>query len=140
MSLTKPEQEFNAWLRATFTGPGMDYMRVENSLMAGVPDVNICANGFDVWIEAKVNPEKPIMRKEQFAWGVRRSHAGGSVFVLNLRAHVGIIDIYQFPSILVRPWGTDNRYVVATHQPDYYVEKFHKDSRALLRKFLFPTL
>jgi hypothetical protein len=36
-----------------------------------------------MWIETKVG--KPLLRKEQYAWGIRRLNHGGDVWIIVLR-------------------------------------------------------
>lgn len=78
------EKTFNNWLRGKLPG---DYMRIENTTMQGVPDINCCWDGREIWIESKIyypDYESPLLEKEQFAWGFRRTHNGGTVWVLAL--------------------------------------------------------
>ena len=49
----------------------------------GIPDMNGCSNGIEVWIENKVASGLKVhtMRPEQVAWIERRARAGGRVFI-----------------------------------------------------------
>jgi len=48
----------------------------------GIPDLNGCSDGTEVWIEAKVATGwKPTVRPEQVAWLERRYRHGGRVFL-----------------------------------------------------------
>ena len=48
----------------------------------GIPDINGCSDGIEVWIEAKVcTGWKPTVRSEQVGWLERRFRAGGRVFL-----------------------------------------------------------
>jgi hypothetical protein len=48
----------------------------------GIPDMNGCSDGVEVWIETKVTPGwKVVIRPEQVAWAERRFRAGGRVFL-----------------------------------------------------------
>src|SRR5262245_59893079 len=62
--------------------PHWDWQRVENSAVGrGVPDLNGCCNGIEVWIENKVTAGwKADVRPEQYAWASRRVRHGGRVF------------------------------------------------------------
>lgn len=62
--------------------PRWDWLRVENSAVGrGVPDLNGCFNGIEVWIENKTTEGwKVDLRPEQSAWAARRARAGGRVF------------------------------------------------------------
>lgn len=58
--------------------------RVENALTRGTPDVNLCHEGADLWLELKVLDAKGkcTLRPEQYLWHRKRQEAGGRVFVL----------------------------------------------------------
>jgi hypothetical protein len=62
--------------------PLWDWQRVENSGVGrGVPDLNGCYNGTEVWIENKTTEGWAVgVRPEQSAWAARRHRAGGRVF------------------------------------------------------------
>ena len=62
--------------------------RIENAIAKGTPDVNMCINGREVWIELKVLDEKGRFKKgepspEQRLWHRKRQENGGTVFVLS---------------------------------------------------------
>ena len=40
-------------IEATYRGNTARWMRVENVLLPGVPDVNYCSNGAEGWLELK---------------------------------------------------------------------------------------
>jgi len=67
---------------------GWDFQRIETGLTGlGVPDVNGCKLGHDVWIELKATDGwKPFIRPEQIAWAERRARHGGKVFLF-VRRH-----------------------------------------------------
>lgn len=58
--------------------------RVENALTRGTPDVNMCHEGCESWLELKVLDAKHHceLRPEQYLWHRRRQEVGGRVFVL----------------------------------------------------------
>jgi len=62
--------------------PKWDWQRVENSAVGrGVPDLNGCFDGVEVWIENKTTEGWKVgLRPEQSAWAARRARAGGRVF------------------------------------------------------------
>jgi hypothetical protein len=59
--------------------PDIHHQRIETgSTGRGIPDVNICRRGKEVWVELKVvNGKRVKLRPEQVAWHVRRARAGG---------------------------------------------------------------
>ena len=58
--------------------------RVENVLTRGTPDVNMCHEGSEFWLELKVLDDKGHceLRPEQVLWHRKRQESGGRVFVL----------------------------------------------------------
>lgn len=69
--------------------------RVENALTRGTPDVNMCYQGIEVWLELKVldNKGNCELRPEQYLWHRKRQEMGGKVFVL--ARNEGVIKIFQ---------------------------------------------
>lgn len=67
--------------------------------MAGVPDVNLCVNGKEVWIELKYLEDEPT--DIQALWHEKRRNAGGRVVVLTFRA--GSVKI----------WGNDGGVILS---------------------------
>lgn len=62
---------------------GAAMLRIEDSLGRGVPDVNICLNGVESWVELKIaRGSKVEFQKGQLAWMVERTRAGGRCFVV----------------------------------------------------------
>ena len=48
----------------------------------GIPDVNMCWEGKDIWVELKVVKGKRVeLRPEQVAWLFRRNRSGGSSWI-----------------------------------------------------------
>jgi len=86
--------ESDLWrlLKKELKGPGRDFVRVENPIMPGTPDVNYSINSVDGWIELKEIPSLPKragsavrvphFMPQQRLWIRRRGSAGGRVFVL----------------------------------------------------------
>jgi len=66
------------------------YQRIEDKLSAGIPDVNVCYEGVECWVELKSikypsNKHKPLnigLRAAQKGWIHKRAISGGSVFIL----------------------------------------------------------
>jgi hypothetical protein len=60
--------------------------RVENALTRGTPDVNMCFEGSEFWLELKVLDAKGHceLRPEQVLWHRKRQESGGRVFVLKV--------------------------------------------------------
>ena len=65
------------------TDPMMFLMRVESSTINGIPDVNGCMNGVEIWLELKSGESKNYgLSKYQINWHIERLSCGGNVFIL----------------------------------------------------------
>ena len=125
-----PEQRFIHWLRPIFPNDA-DYCRIENVVGVGVPDINVCYRGREVWIEAKyVYDELPQIRKAQYAWGMRRASVGGNVYVLG-ELQDGMVCAWKYPFI-GKPYRTQDKYVIP---PQMYDKLLEKDE---VFNYLFP--
>lgn len=70
------ESNLYQWMRTRV--PEAHWQRIESSTGQGIPDVNVCWKGFEVWWELKVCVGNIIdLRKEQRAWLIRRWKTGG---------------------------------------------------------------
>jgi hypothetical protein len=67
--------------------PHVDKQRVETGGTGlGIPDVNACLAGVEVWLELKGTEAWAVaIRPEQVAWAERRTRAGGRVLLLTRR-------------------------------------------------------
>lgn len=96
-----------------------DAQRLEVATARGVPDVNACHNGNEIWIELKVASKGQIeLRKEQYVWGLRRARAGGKVFVVALKHDIVQIWLYPF-----RVRYTNGRYCHPVTLPNWALHK-----------------
>ena len=125
------EKKFYAWLRDGLSNmSNMHIQRIENTTSPGVPDINVAnmnaadkamgltTGNIEVWIELKmVLPEGIVIRKEQYAWGIKRSMCGGNVFILAYDIEKETIRIHMFPHIIVKPRGTQEKYVTIVSNP-----------------------
>ena len=119
------EQKFYQWFRDQCSG--MDVMRVENTTMGGVPDVNICSHGQEIWVELKVYVGgRVLIRPDQFAWGHRRAFHKGNCFIVAY--HPAAVHVWKFPHIVTIPRG---KYLSVTTKP------FVVQSGEALINFLF---
>jgi len=127
------EHELYRWIHDHFS-KSMDVTRIENIAGSGMPDLNLCHIGFEVWLECKCLPPRLVLlRPEQYAWGVRRANHGGLVFVIDRPVNEPVFFIWEFPRIVVKPAG---KYVRITNAPGWEI---NQDPRQLL-KVLFPML
>lgn len=94
-----PEAKFWNWMSDKFPS-GSDIVRLENACSRGTPDVNICLpGGTEIWIELKVAQSNynVLIRKEQRIFGIRRSKAGGRVFVIAQMPEEDTIRCWKYP-------------------------------------------
>lgn len=68
---------------------GCHAQRVEDRLASGIPDINLCLNGKDIWIETKVVRHmkddmvtRTGLSSQQIIWATLRKRAGGKVFLV----------------------------------------------------------
>lgn len=75
------ESEFWALVKGKLPGHAE---RVENALTKGTPDVNMCHESIELWLELKILDAKGTcqLRPEQVLWHRKRQEHGGRVFVL----------------------------------------------------------
>jgi len=79
--------------KANVPEPGDRLDRIENPLVVGMPDINMCIGGTEVWIEQK-SPKEPVrsttplfgsnhkISQEQQNWFLRQRRAGGKAYFL----------------------------------------------------------
>jgi len=92
---SKPEGKFWSTLRQKMVLGVVRLDRIENDVTFGIPDVNGCLDGEDVWIELKAPKEParastPLMTRSgnhalletQINWFRRQRQAGGIAFIL----------------------------------------------------------
>jgi hypothetical protein len=138
--MDKPEQIF--WTRLRKHVPGF-IQRIETTTGCGVPDVYCCWKGKPFWLELKVwTPDVGIlMRKEQWAWAKQHfaQSAGQSFVVTQLMADA--IVVMHISEIKVEAYGTQEKYVVATHKNQYPPRGLCYNMvnlKGTLEKWLFP--
>lgn len=85
-------------IEESYRGNTARWMRVENVLLPGVPDINYCINGIEGWLELKCPPVKANEKSSvfggghgvspaQLAWALSQSRAGGRCFLLTGNEH-----------------------------------------------------
>lgn len=90
------EKQFSAWLMKRLNERG-HAQRIETTTSNGVPDINWCVDGKECWIETKIGCTEILLRKEQYAWGMKRSVHGCNVRVFSYCPKHDAISIYIFP-------------------------------------------
>jgi hypothetical protein len=109
--------------------PRADWQRIETWAGLGIPDVNGCKNGIEIWCELKqVNlPRNGIIKlpstkksvKTQQGWMIRRARAGGRVFygiMVNSALHIlgwqwGKVLLSGMPYHLVKKYSVDPKRI-----------------------------
>jgi Holliday junction resolvase len=77
------ESEFWRQVKVGLEAQGAHLSRIENTAGSGIPDVNACRGGVEVWIELKIfHGRRLYFRNSQRSWIFRRDAAGGQIFVL----------------------------------------------------------
>jgi hypothetical protein len=129
-----PEQSLYQWMQRGLP-KSIDCHRIENCAGSGMPDVNMCYEGFEIWVELKVLPLNMILlRPAQYAWGMRRGTAGGSVFIVNAHED-GLLSIWTYPHVTCTPYGKYARIVNTVDEGPFIIDR----SMRFLLKFLFPA-
>lgn len=81
-------------------------VKVESVTSRGFPDLSMCLNGVEAWVEAKlITHGRVLLRPEQYAWGHRRARANGRVFILAIEPKTWNVIGWRFPHIEVEPYG-----------------------------------
>ena len=93
MAKVNPERNAYHSFKAGVGQPHDRIDRIENGVVAGMPDVNCCIAGHECWIEIKA-PTEPFrlttplfgsnhrISQEQMNWMLRQQHAGGRAYFL----------------------------------------------------------
>lgn len=85
------------------------FTRIESHTEQGIPDVNACYNGKEVWIELKANLHKDLgLSKYQIVWIRKRTMHGGKVFIMNRPLLDKTLRIYSGMSLVRYPCISDN--------------------------------
>ena len=81
--MNKSESNFWGLIRSHLPY-GCDFQRIETgSTGRGIPDVNLCYGGKEIWVELKiVNGRKIDLSPEQVSWAHRRWRAGGTSYIM----------------------------------------------------------
>lgn len=86
-----------------------------------MPDINICVQGIEIWVELKVAEDGPfgpkvLVRKQQRIWCLDRSNQAGKVFVVSLCSDLDRILVWKYPEIQFEKYNdTYQRITSAAH-------------------------
>jgi hypothetical protein len=120
-----PEAKFTQWLKRHLKAKA-DIQRIEVITAQGVPDCNIAIKGRpgNIWVELK-SLKAVKMRKEQYAWGMRRTTAyDDTVYLWN--GYEQIIQMWRFPFEAV-PAGKDHLKPITEPYYEFSYDYFKED-------------
>ena len=93
------------------------FTRIESHTENGIPDVNACYNGKDIWVELKANNSKDLgLSKWQIVWIMKRLKVGGTVFIINRPLLQRALKIYS-GSIVREPITSDTEPLATFFDP-----------------------
>jgi hypothetical protein len=127
------EDRFREWIKSKLPSD-CHFQRIENVTSSGVPDTVLCWRGVTVWVELKCLEKDVLLRKEQYAWGVRHQKCGGNVIVLNLIPSSDILEVYDFRYLWVTPYA--NKYVRIVNTPP--ILRCARNYRPIVEVIFFP--
>lgn len=107
-----PEKQFSVLVGRNIAG---HRQRIETVAGSGIPDLNMCYEGVEVWVETKVVHSKTMVevRPSQVAWHLQRHmHGGRTFFMIRVFRDIMLVqgkdaqllrdhekDITQFPGL-----------------------------------------
>lgn len=75
-----PEKTFSTLVGRNLNG---HRQRIETTSGTGIPDLNMCCGGVELWVETKVvHGRKVDIRNTQVAWHLERTKFGGRTFFM----------------------------------------------------------
>lgn len=134
MSNRYPEKLFRAnfvkWFKGLYPNDHIQSIESE-ATAAGIPDINACKGGKEVWIELKsgtlsTNSIKP----GQFVWHIKRNRAGGTTWIVQ-RDTNGLIRVYN--GARIQEFREKPNSVI----PDMIFSSETKESRVEMFNYLF---
>lgn len=92
-------KNFVKWFRELYPRDHIQNIESE-ATSAGIPDINACKGGKDIWIELKSGPlTKASIKPGQFIWHIKRAQAGGTTWVVQ-RMYDGMINVFSGKRII----------------------------------------
>lgn len=106
MVIGMSEQEFKKWILKNATNDWL-FQTIETSTGSGVPDLFVCTDGYQGWIELKsCANNRCYMRISQWRWMNKLSSRGGCGLLVIKRETDKRVDIYNMLDL--RRIGTPN--------------------------------
>jgi len=110
------EKRLYQWLRLNVKEYGGHTERIENSIGSGMPDVMVIVRGVVYFVELKMFvKEDVLLRKMQYAWGMKHHKLGGRPMVLAWNMRQDRIVVWRFP-LEVKVKG---KYLAIQSEPSY---------------------
>lgn len=93
-----PEKLFRAnfvkWFKALYPTDHIQSIESE-ATAAGIPDINLCKGGREVWVELKSGRlTATSIKPGQYVWHIKRTQAGGTTWVVQ-RTDEGLVRVYK---------------------------------------------
>lgn len=112
------ESRFYAALRAALKG---HFVRVENTIGRGTPDVWWSSGSHHYWIEVKVFENGKVkLRPEQMAWMTRETNNGGTCFIIAKNCEENYIAVWKFE---FHAFAFRKPYHYPTYKPTFTVTR-----------------
>ena len=87
-------KNFVKWFKDLYPNGHIQNIESE-ATAAGIPDINICKGGKDIWVELKSGSlTKASIKPGQFVWHIKRNQAGGTTWIVQ-RIDNGLINIFN---------------------------------------------
>jgi hypothetical protein len=116
----KDEGLFYKWLKEEFKD--WHFQRIESTTGPGIPDVHLCANGVELWIELKALKLTNVqIRKYQYSWMQNRANHGGNVWLWNWDRNENIVQCWRFPTTQVDKGKKD--HVKILKEPEFELSR-----------------
>lgn len=117
------EAEFSAWLiQHWFSGPRIHAQRIETSTGSGVPDMTVCLDGAEIWVETKVYYcGYTLLRPYQRAWMERRYCAGGTILIISHSPYERQVHVWKYGSCLT--FIKFSQYLRIADKPHYRIDR-----------------
>ena len=88
------KKNFVKWFKELYPSGHIQLIESE-ATSAGVPDVNLCHNGIEVWVELKSGRlSTSSIKPGQYMWHTKRQRANGNTWVVHRRED-GFINLYS---------------------------------------------
>ena len=134
------EMQLCRWLLPKFRALGCHASRIENAVGVGIPDIHLCLNGQDLWIETKIcrtQTYKVPLRGSQFGWHVARARSGGTSYILVLHTHNNTLYLHPTTNLAKNgPVITDKTELKIWCPREKFFEAFTKE---MLTRVFSPT-